>query len=197
MIPLAEHIFRMGWNLKPPTAQLFIFPTIHFQGPFKKPKNSRPSQHQKAQSSVEFLPPKEFVWWTGGAVFLWKWGPTRGGKLRKPGSRGSWKKGEFTSTTWNAKCPIFCLATLPLKPATIAFKLGHLAFQVWRFFWMSMLVLGGFDWVGKDVDLGSYNAKLEESSHHLPPGNPENTGSNEQRSEPETVPFWEGTNKCN
>ena len=36
-------------------------------------------------------------------------------------------------------------------------------------FWMSMLVLGGFDWVGKDVDLGSYNAKLEEGSHHLPP----------------------------
>ena len=31
--------------------------------------------------------------------------------------------------TWNAKCPIF-EATLPLKPATIALKLGHLAFQV-------------------------------------------------------------------
>ena len=31
--------------------------------------------------------------------------------------------------SWNAKCPIFLKATLPLKPATIPLKIGHLAFQ--------------------------------------------------------------------
>ena len=37
------------------------------------------------------------------------------------------------TTTWNAnKCPIF-KATLPLKPATIALKIGHLAFQAQHF----------------------------------------------------------------
>ena len=32
--------------------------------------------------------------------------------------------------TWNAFCVLFFWATLPLKPATIALKIGHLAFQV-------------------------------------------------------------------
>ena len=132
--PIGRAYFSNGLKLETTNCATVHLSNDPFSGPFKKPKNSRPSQHQKAQSSVEFLPPKDSCGEQVGPFFLKKWGPTRGGKLRKPGSRGSWKKGEFTSTTWNAKCPIFCLATLPLKPATIAFKLGHLAFQVWRFF---------------------------------------------------------------
>ena len=31
---------------------------------------------------------------------------------------------------WNAKCPIFLGNLGPLKPATIALEIGHLAFQV-------------------------------------------------------------------
>ena len=35
----------------------------------------------------------------------------------------------YIMPTWNAKCPIFLGNKLPLKPATIALKIGHLAFQ--------------------------------------------------------------------
>ena len=34
------------------------------------------------------------------------------------------------ASSWNAKCPIFLGNEKPLKPATIALKIGHLAFQV-------------------------------------------------------------------
>jgi len=42
------------------------------------------------------------------------------------------KNNHFKQTkenTWNAKCPVFW-ATLPLKPASIAYKIGHLALQI-------------------------------------------------------------------
>jgi len=35
----------------------------------------------------------------------------------------------YIMPTWNPKCPIFLGNKLPLKPATIALKIGHLAFQ--------------------------------------------------------------------
>ena len=38
--------------------------------------------------------------------------------------------GPCFSSPWNAKCPIFLGNWKPLKPATIALKTGHLAFQV-------------------------------------------------------------------
>ena len=62
--------------------------------------------------------------------------PTHQQKLKKV----SWLQGtsrkvdpltrSSSLTTWNAKCPIFLGNFLPLKPATIALKIGHLAFQV-------------------------------------------------------------------
>ena len=66
----------------------------------------------------------------GGALF-WSW---LGGRdlptcwASKKVTNWRFLKPRKTSMTgWNAKCP---KATLPLKPATIAFKMGHLAFQV-------------------------------------------------------------------
>ena len=61
--------------------------------------------------------------------------PTSGAPMGDYG--GAPKKlggGPCFSSPWNAKCPIFLGNWKPLKPATIALKIRHLAFQVQIFF---------------------------------------------------------------